>query len=108
MLGRMAVRLRLRGVAFRPAHYHTAFSARHDFTFVDPARQGRFEAMVRDLAGVSLLEATEAVTAGKVTMNGAPYAWEADEMIYWIRSGLPLDREAVELERARVRFELPR
>jgi len=105
MLARMAIRLGLGGVAFRPAHYHTAFTARHHFQFVDPERQGRFEAMVRDLAGVPLREATAAVDEGRVRMNGAPYAWEADDMAYWLRES-PSEPGEVERERERVRFEL--
>ncbi len=107
MLARMAIRLGLGGVVFRPAHYHTAYAARHAFQFVDPERQGRFEALVRDLAGVPLLEATVAVAEGKVRMDGAPYAWEADEMAYWLRES-PADPGEVERERERVRFTYER
>ncbi|MGB8932848.1 MAG: histone deacetylase, partial [Anaeromyxobacteraceae bacterium] len=92
LLARMAIRLGLAGVAFRPSHYHLAYATRHDFAFVDPARQGRFEAMVRDLAAVPLLEATHAVAGGRVLLNGRPYTWEADEMAIWLRD-LPLDDE---------------
>jgi len=105
MLARMAIRLGLGGVAFRPAHYHTAYAARHAFAFVDPERQGRFEALVRDLAGVPLLEATNAISEGRVLMDGRPYAWEADEMAYWLRES-PADPGEVERERERVRFTL--
>ena len=42
LLRRMAARLGLAGVAFRPMHYHTAYGARHNFRFPDPARQARF------------------------------------------------------------------
>ncbi|MBI5367086.1 MAG: histone deacetylase [Planctomycetes bacterium] len=80
----MAKRLGLAGVAFQPAWYHIAYAGRYRFRFVDPARQGRFEALVRDLAGVPLLEATLAVAAGRVQLNGAPYAWEADTMVAWL------------------------
>ncbi len=107
MLARMAVRLGLGGVVFRPAHYHTAYAARHEFAFIDPQRQGRFEALVRDLAGVPLLEATVALAEGRVRMNGAPYAWEADEMAYWLRES-PADAGEVERERERVRFTYQR
>jgi hypothetical protein len=107
MLALMAVRLGLGGVVFRPAHYHTAYAARHEFQFVDPDRQGRFEALVRDLAGVPLLEATTAVAEGKVRMDGAPYLWEADEMAYWLRES-PADPGEVERERDRVRFTYER
>jgi len=107
MLARMAIRLGLGAVVFRPAHYHTAYAARHAFEFVDPARQGRFEALVRDLAGVPLLEATIAVAEGKVRMDGAPYAWEADEMASWLRES-PVEPGEVERERERVRFTYDR
>jgi acetoin utilization deacetylase AcuC-like enzyme len=103
MLARMAVRLGLAGVVFRPAHYHTAYAARHEFSFVDPDRQGRFEALVRDLAGLPLLEATCAVADGRVLLDGKPYAWEADEMVYWLRES-PSEPGEVERERDRVRF----
>ncbi|HET9553643.1 MAG TPA: histone deacetylase, partial [Anaeromyxobacteraceae bacterium] len=103
MLARMAVRLGLGGVAFRPSHFHLAYSARHAFAFVDPERQGRFEALVRDLAHLPLLEATKLVTDGRVLMNGEPYAWEADEMAYWLRES-PSEPGEAERERLRVHF----
>lgn len=105
MFARMAVRLGLGGVVFRPAHYHSAYAARHEFAFVDPERQGRFEALVRDLASVPLLEATLAVAEGRVRMDGVPYQWEADEMAYWLRES-PADPGEVERERERVRFSI--
>jgi acetoin utilization deacetylase AcuC-like enzyme len=103
MLARMAVRLGLAGVAFRPAWYHTAYAARREFTFVDPERQGRFEALVRDLGDTPLLEATNLVADGRVLMNGKPYAWEADEMAYWLRES-PDDPGEVARERERIHF----
>ena len=105
MLARMAVRLGLGGVVIRPSHYHTAYACRHGFAFVDPERHGRFEALMRDLAGMPLREATIAVTEGRLRMNGVPYAWEADEMAYWLRES-PADAGEVERERVRVRFTL--
>jgi len=103
ILSRIAKRLGLAGVAFRPAHFHTAYSARHNMAFADPARQGRFEALVRDAAHLSLLQATLAVDEGRVQLNGAPYAWEADEMAYWLRE-VPEDPGEVEREKLRVHF----
>ncbi|HSN90427.1 MAG TPA: histone deacetylase [Anaeromyxobacteraceae bacterium] len=105
MLARMAVRLGLGGVVIRPSHYHVAYTARHHFSFVDPERQGRFEALVRDLAGVPLVEATDAVTEGRVLLDGKPYVWEADEMAYWLREA-PEEPGEVARERDRVRFTL--
>jgi hypothetical protein len=103
----MARRLALGGVAFRPAHFHTAFSARHNLQFADPARQGRFEALVRDLAEVPLGEATAAVDAGRVRMDGEPYTWEADDMVFWLAGPPPGRAEVIARERERVRFTLP-
>jgi acetoin utilization deacetylase AcuC-like enzyme len=107
MLALMAARLGLGAVVFRPAHFHTAYAARHAFQFVDPDRQGRFEALLRDLAGVPLLEATTAIAEGRVRMDGAPYTWEADEMAYWLRES-PAEGGEVALERDRVRFTYER
>jgi acetoin utilization deacetylase AcuC-like enzyme len=107
MLALMASRLGLGAVVFRPAHFHTAYAARHEFQFVDPDRQGRFEALMRDLADVPLVEATGAIAAGKLRLDGAPYAWEADEMASWLRE-TPVDAGEVERERDRVRFTYER
>ena len=49
LLARMAERQGLAGVAFRPAAFHTAYAGRAQLRFVDQRRQGRFEALVRDL-----------------------------------------------------------
>jgi acetoin utilization deacetylase AcuC-like enzyme len=103
MLARMAVRLGLGGVVFRPSHYHLAYSARHAFAFVNPARQGRFEALVRDLAGYPLLEATSLVSEGRVLLDGQPYTWEADEMVFWLGESPSPPGEA-EHERERCHF----
>jgi acetoin utilization deacetylase AcuC-like enzyme len=85
MLALMAVRLGLAGVVHRPAHFHNAYAARHHFSFLDPERQGRFEALVRDLEPLPLLDATRAIDEGRVLLNGKPYAWEPDEMGLWLR-----------------------
>ena len=105
MMARMAVRLGLAGVVIRPAHYHMAYAARHEFTFLDPRRQGRFEALVRDLSAFTLLEATTAMAEGRVLLTGQPYAWEADEMAYWLRPQ-PSRTELLAEERERTRFTL--
>jgi acetoin utilization deacetylase AcuC-like enzyme len=103
MLALMAVRLGLAGVVFRPTHYHMAFAARSHFTFVDATRQGRFDALVRDLSQLSLLEATQAVDENRVLLDGRPYSWEADEMAFWLRES-PHDPQVVAKERERVHF----
>jgi hypothetical protein len=83
MLARVAERLDLEGVAFRPSSYHLAYAARRWMKFADPARQARFEALLRQLEGIPLVEATRAVDQGHITLAGAPYVWEATEMCHW-------------------------
>ncbi len=99
----MAERLGLAGVAFTPAWYHMAYFAREGAYFVDPARQGRFEAMVRDLGHLPVREVSAAVALGRVTMNGAPYSWEASDMV---AGSADADRDIIDAERARVRFAI--
>ncbi|HEY1088774.1 MAG TPA: histone deacetylase, partial [Archangium sp.] len=71
------------------------------------ARQGRFEALVRDLKKVPLLDATRALASGKVLLNGQPYLWEADEMVRWRdEKDIPQDKEARAAERERCHFTL--
>lgn len=105
MLGQTATRLGLKGLAFRPAWLHTAYAARSDLHFIDPERQGRFEALLRDLKDVPLLNATQALAEGRVRMNGEPYAWEADEMVYYLDKR-ELDPARVAAERQRVHFSI--
>ncbi len=101
----MARRLGLDGVGFRPSWFHTAFAARRCGRFVDPARQGRFEAQLRDLPAVPLLEATEAFASGRVRMDGRPYAWEPDEMVAWLTEPPTADPDR-EAEGRRHRFSI--
>ncbi|MBS1110492.1 MAG: Histone deacetylase superfamily, partial [Anaeromyxobacteraceae bacterium] len=105
LLALMALRLQLTGVVYRPAHFHTAFAGRHHFSFVDAARQGRFEALIRDLGDMPLLEATRAIDEGRVFLDGKPYSWEPDEMVLWLREH-PEERGEAALERDRARFSL--
>jgi acetoin utilization deacetylase AcuC-like enzyme len=104
ILGLMAKRLHVDGVAFRPSWFHMAWTARHGVRFLDPRRQGRFEALGRDLRDVPLLEATRAVAEGRVLLNGEPYEWEADEMVRWQDDHVPDDGAQVAAERERCHF----
>ncbi len=105
ILQRMAARLGLEGIAFRPAAYHLAFGGREALRFVDPARQGRFEALVEVLHGLPLVEATRAVAEGRVRLNGEGYQWETDEMVRWLEPR-PVDRATIETAKASSRFTL--
>lgn len=100
LLTLMAQRLLLDGVAFRPSWFHMAWAARQSARFVNSARQGRFEALCRDVRGTPLLEATRAVAEGRMLLNGQPYAWEADEMVRWLH---PPEDEADKAAIAEVR-----
>ena len=71
LLLRVATRLGLAGVAFRPMHYHTAYGARHDFQFLEPARQARFEALIAATDGQPLDD-----------VSRAQQAWEPDVMVF--------------------------
>ncbi|MCE9669100.1 histone deacetylase [Myxococcus stipitatus] len=99
----MARRLGLAGVASRPMWYHLAVVAKERFRFVDPARQGRFEALMRDLAALPLVEATRQVADGRVLLNGEPYRWEPDDLVLWLDPP-PVDVEAIARERERCHF----
>lgn len=105
LIGRIANRLDLAGVALRPSHLHIAYAARRRFRFVDPRRQGRFEALIRDTKGISLLDATRLVAEGHVWLDGQPYTWEPDLMVSW-RVKVPEDSEAVAREREQARFRV--
>lgn len=100
LLTLMAHRLLLDGVAFRPSWFHMAWAARQSARFVNSGRQGRFEALCRDVRGISLLDATRAVAEGRMLLNGHPYAWEADEIVRWLH---PPDDEADKAAIAEVR-----
>jgi len=72
LLRRMAARLGLAGVAFRPMHYHTAYGARHNFRFLDPARQAAFLDVVAANAGSPL---------DQVSREQEPL-WKPDVMVF--------------------------
>ena len=81
LLALVAQRLGWSGVAIRPAAYHVAYTARHDFTFADAARQGRFEKLIEDLGDVPLGELTRAIATERVMLDGELYRWEPDLMV---------------------------
>ena len=108
LLSLIAKRLGLQAVVFRPAWFHLARAGRSDYRFVDPERQGRFEALCRDTEGVPLAEISRAVSDGRVLLDGEPYAWEATDFAHYL-SEPPEDPEWDRrrgAERERVRFEL--
>ncbi|HMU61769.1 MAG TPA: histone deacetylase [Gemmatimonadales bacterium] len=106
--------LGLDGLMYMPAGYFVAtFGSR----FIDPAHQARLEAMRRALASLRLVEATQAVEAGRVidAATGEVVRWEPAPMVIPVSSRLrdlvegPAYEEAVEqaLERLSYRLRLP-
>lgn len=120
LFGRLADRLGLVAVALRPMWFHVAYACRDAFQFRDPRRQGRFDALLRDLhaepalqgpAGFRLPDASMAVADGRVWVERAgeaatTYVWEPDELIAWT-TPRPESPER-SLEASRVRFGLRR
>lgn len=100
---RMALRLRLKGVAYRPASFHTAYAGKDNLRFVDPVQQGRFEALIRNLSGLPLVEATQAISDGRVALEGKMWLWEPELMVRWLAPH-GQDAEKVSAERERARF----
>jgi acetoin utilization deacetylase AcuC-like enzyme len=82
LLDLMARRLHLDGVAFQPAWFHIAYAMRKRFRFIDPERQGRFEALVRDMGDIPLVEMTQLVAQGRVLCNDEPFHWQSDVMAF--------------------------
>ncbi len=98
-----ARRMRLQGIAFVPSHFHTAYFAKDRLRFADSDRQGRFEALLRDTAGLPLQDVARLLERGQVLKNGAVYRWEATLMLHRLE-GEELDRGDVAAERERTRF----
>jgi acetoin utilization deacetylase AcuC-like enzyme len=105
LFGRVAERLGLAGVAFRPAWLHTAYAARSAMIFVDPTHQAELEALLRDLGHLPLGKLTRALAEGRVRRNGERYTWPAGEMVHWLDQRVA-DRGRVEREKERLAFSL--
>lgn len=105
LFARMVERLRFAGVAFTPSHYHMAYPSRSLARFVSPERQGRFEAMLRDLGALPVAEVARAVADGRVRCNGEPYRWEAEDMVAWVEPR-PVDEAVARREAERSRFTI--
>jgi acetoin utilization deacetylase AcuC-like enzyme len=70
-------RLQLDGLLWVPAHYPAAAQGRRAGRFLDPADEGRFQALEQALAGLPLAVAASAVEQGRVldVATGLPSAW---------------------------------
>jgi hypothetical protein len=90
-----------------PAYYHNAVFFGMMFRFLSAARQGRFEALSRDLAALPVCDASAAVAEGRVRLRGArePFAWQPAEMVAPVTRGLKsyMDSEAYAQARDKAR-----
>lgn len=83
LLERIATRLGKRGILAHPSWVHNAVMYRPRFRFVDPVIQGRFDALRRDTANLTLAEFSWAVELGCVedVNAGTAWQWTGDEMV---------------------------
>ncbi len=104
----------LDGVSFTAAHYHIAVQSRRLVKPLRPADEARMRALADALEGLSLAEATRAITDGQVsdTSSGTPMPWTpvstllpVSERARNLVSGLDYER-AVERERDRLDLRL--
>jgi len=82
-LRRIGKEFLLDGILDVPDHFHTALIYSRSFRFLDPQAEGRFQAMARDLKGIPLALASEAVGEGCLidTGTGLPVPWEPAEQV---------------------------
>ncbi|MFT7521687.1 MAG: hypothetical protein ACI9MC_003839, partial [Kiritimatiellia bacterium] len=107
LLEQIARRIGAHGVAFRPSWYHTAWSPSDRVRFVEDTRQGRYDALLRDLGHVPRQDLSPLLQEHGVLLNGDPYTWEPSDMVLWI-DGKPPDTPGMIEERERCHFSLVR
>ncbi|MBN1945282.1 MAG: hypothetical protein JW797_06365 [Bradymonadales bacterium] len=88
----MALRLRCHGIINRPEFLHAAIIYSRSYRFFDPAVEGRLMALKRDLAHLSLADASWAMYSGQVRLASVdpprPFFWEPEEQILAIEQPL--------------------
>jgi len=107
-------KLRLDGIAFVPSQYYMAAVGYHHLRFLDPATQGRFQALRDALRPLGIARANLAITAGLVIdeATGAPFTWQPAVTVLPVSAGLrqcvsnARYRAEVEEVRVRTRFRL--
>lgn len=107
-------RLHLDGIHFVASHYHLVSQGRRFLRFLHAADEGRFRAVRKAVAGLSLAEATRAVAAGRLVdeATGEPFTLGPMAMVLPVTAGLrrrvegeAYERRAAEAE-ARYRLKL--
>jgi hypothetical protein len=82
--------LMIDGILDIPDHFHTAQFYARSMRFFDPVAEGTFQAMMRDLSGIPLALASEAVAEGAMvdSRTGEPFPWQPTEQILAARGPL--------------------
>ena len=93
------------GVLDVPDHFHTALFYSRAFRYLDPEAEGRFQAIARDLEGVPLALASDAIREGCLVdrTTGAPMAWPVAEQVMAVRGPLRRHLRSGEYREARER-----
>jgi hypothetical protein len=83
LLSALARELSVDGTLDVPEHFHTARFYSSHFRYLDPMEEGRFQAIVRDLDGVPLALASDAIARGCLIdrVRGQALPWSATEQV---------------------------
>jgi acetoin utilization deacetylase AcuC-like enzyme len=82
LLVEVSKHLRFDGNWHRPAHYHNAVVAGRNYRFLDPVAEGKLRALRRVLANVTLAEASNLVSQGRVVYgDGRPLVWVPHDLV---------------------------
>jgi hypothetical protein len=86
----MTERLEKQGMIAFPAHYHNGVLYNHSFYFFSPEKEGELKALERDLADLTIAEASWAVNNGLVINENTStkFEWKAEEMIWPVSDSL--------------------
>ena len=78
------------GVLDVPDHFHTALFYSRAFRYLDPEAEGRFLAIARDLSGIPLTLASDAIREGCLLdrTTGASISWPTAEQVLALRGPL--------------------
>jgi hypothetical protein len=97
--------LAIDGIMDVPDHYHTALFYSRAFRFLEPEAEGRFHAIARDLRGVPLALASEAIDFGCMVDadTGNPLPWEPAEQVLPVRGPVRRHLQSADYRRIRER-----
>jgi len=90
LLKALSRELSIDGVLDVPDHFHTALFYSRAFRYLDPEAEGRFLAIARDLSGVPLTLASDAIREGCLIdrTTGAAISWPTAEQVMALRGPL--------------------